>query len=194
MRIAGAILAAGASRRLGRPKQLLRFRGEPLLRVLAREVLSSRCYVVGAVIPAGEPEIARSLAWLPIRVLENTGRDEGMASSIRLATAWANEVGCDGLVLTLCDQVYLTGTHVDALIGAMGRGISIAASRYAGTMGVPALFRQSTLPLLLALRGDAGARSVIRATASVATVEWPQGAIDIDTAGDAVVLTRNAPS
>ena len=185
MRVAAILLAAGDSRRLGRAKQLLACRGMPLLRALASQVCASRCSAVGVVIQERNGAVAACLDGLPVHVVANPEWAEGMASSIRRGARWADCAGYDAVLLLVCDQPALTAAHVDALIDASRSGTRIVASRYGRALGVPALFARALLPSLLRLRGDVGARALIRAKASVTVVDWPEGAFDVDTPADA---------
>jgi CTP:molybdopterin cytidylyltransferase MocA len=188
MKVAAVLLAAGDSRRLGRAKQLLPYRGTPLLRRLASEACASRCDAVGVVIQERNGAVEACLDGLPVHVIGNPEWAEGMASSIRRGTRWADCAGFDAVVLLVCDQPALTAAHVDALIDASRSGTRIVASRYGRALGVPALFTRGLLPSLLRLRGDVGARALIRAEASVTAVDWPEGALDVDTPADAARL------
>ena len=75
--------------------------------------------------------------------------------------------------------------HAEALVARHRAGGGAAvASRYEGTLGVPAVFGRTRFPELLALRGDQGARALLRHDPGVLVVDWPDGALDIDTPGD----------
>jgi len=188
MRVAAVMLAAGESRRLGRPKQLLLYRGQPLLRALASEACASRCDRVGVVIRGGDPRIDACLDGLKVHVIVNPDWAEGMASSIRRGVAWADREACDAVLLLVGDQPALTATHMDDLVAACRSGTRVVASRYGGTSGVPALFGRSMFAALLELRGAEGAKAVIRAVEDATVVNWPQGALDVDTPADAARL------
>jgi CTP:molybdopterin cytidylyltransferase MocA len=155
-RVVALVLAAGASRRLGRPKQTVVFEGETLLDRATR--------------------IAREVADEVIVVTRenNPSADEGMASSIRVGVARA---GNDARILiTLCDQPRVTAAHLCALIAV---DAPIVASGYAGIAGVPAVFAPTLIPELLALQGDVGARAVIeRHGAHV--IPFEDAAFDVD--------------
>jgi len=171
-----AILAAGASTRLGRRKQLVELDGEPLVRRAARLACASSCARVAVVLGAFIDDIRPALDGLPVDILGNADWREGMASSIRVAVRWAT--GASGLVLALCDQPALTTAHLDALIAAGG----LVGSAYASTVGVPAHFPADTFAQLALLTGDRGARDLL---ATARSIPFPDGDRDVDTEADA---------
>jgi len=102
-----AVLAAGASRRLGRPKQLIRMNGKhqgtTLLRHLAEQASRSSASHVGILLGANAAAIAPSLDGCSpgrLEILINSDWQEGIASSIRAAVLWAEALPCQGLVLS----------------------------------------------------------------------------------------------
>lgn len=193
--IGAVILAAGGSRRLGRAKQLLLHHDQPLLRAIAAQVCASSCARAAVVLGADADVIRGAVAGLALEVLTNPTWEEGMASSIRCGVAWAE--GCAALVLLVCDQPRLSADHVDRLAAAWRAsaaqqdGGCIIASRYAGVLGVPALFPRRTFAALRALRGGQGARELLRGGEPVIAVDWPDGAADVDTPQDAARLLTN---
>lgn len=182
VRVGAAILAAGGSRRLGRPKQLVAWRGEPLVATVARQVCASRCDRVAVVLGASAAGCLAALAGLAVAPVCNALWPEGIASSIRCAVAWAVRTRCDALVLVACDQPHLTAAHVDALVAAHRASGRTIGSAYAGTAGIPAIFAAGDLPRLAMLRGDTGARALL---VGQPTLAWPDGAFDVDTPRDA---------
>lgn len=188
VRVVALVLAAGASRRLGRPKQLIPFRGEPLVRRVAYAALGAGADPVLVIVRSGDDEVAGVLSDLPVDVVENPDAHTGMASSIRVGVARAREVapGVGALVLLACDQPLVDAGYLEALVHAWRRtGRPIVASEYGGVVGVPAIFSVELSDELLALRGDVGARAVIRQDpARVLTLPFPGGAVDVDTAED----------
>jgi len=176
------ILAAGASRRLGHPKQLLVHRGQPLVVSAVECALQSQASACAIVIGAHASRVRAALATAPIEVLENERFDEGVAASIRVAVAWAKARACQALLLALCDQPKLTSQHLDRLIAAYEHRHMLTASRYSGKNAVPALFPQAYFDDLAALRGDRGASALLNGSAPVSPVPWPDGELDVDDA------------
>jgi molybdenum cofactor cytidylyltransferase len=184
--IGAVILAAGASRRLGTPKQLLLFEGRSLLRRTAEETLVGGCTPVVVVLGACLEPAARELSRLPVRVVENAAWSQGMGSSIRVgleALCALPEAGrIEGLMLTVCDQPRYSAGLVARLIEAYRKeGRRLTACEYGGTRGVPALFPPSLFSDLRTLSGDEGARKLLRSDIPVVSVPFPAGAVEVDT-------------
>ena len=183
--LCSVVLAAGASRRLGRPKQLLPHGGVPLVRAIALVLLGAPSIGRVGVVTGSEHEaVEAAVAGLATDVLANTAWEEGMASSVRTAVAWAVSVGAEGLLIALVDQVRLSVEHVEALALAWRTGTVASASGYGGTVGVPALFDKRAFGALLALEGDRVGAKVFRGREDVAIVPWEDGLVDIDTPDD----------
>ena len=128
---------------------------------------------------------------LPVASLANVLWTEGMASSIRCAVAWAVRSSCEALLVALCDQPRLTAAHLETLLQVYRRSPGPVASRYAGTLGAPAIFDRASFPALFALTGDAGASRLL---ASATPVDWPDGALDVDTPEQATSSTCTGPA
>lgn len=188
MRTAAAILAAGASRRLGQPKQLVQFQGSPLIRHIATIALSTQGHATAVVLGAEAARVEAALAGVACERLNNPQWQEGMAASIRVAARWAQDRGHDALLLLTCDQLRLTAAHIDQLWDTWrARPHAPVASAYAATIGIPAVFPRADYPALLQLRGDRGAASLLRAR-DVSQVPWPAGSDDLDTPRDLAQL------
>ncbi len=180
--VACAILAAGASHRLGRPKQLLPIDGMPLVRRLVERLASPVLDAIGVVVGAHAGEVIAALDGSDVSRVVNGAWSEGMASSIRAAVAWASDH--DALVLAVVDQPHLDAAHVERLVARWRTGAPIVASAYAGTLGAPALFDASCFPALAALHGDRGAAALVRSREDAARIDWPEGGVDLDTVAD----------
>jgi molybdenum cofactor cytidylyltransferase len=132
---------------------------------------------------------AAEIADLPVRLLENTEWRTGKASSISRGVATL-PAQVEGAILLVCDQPHLSAELLQKLIAQRSATKTIVASRYAGTLGVPALFDRIHFGELLDLSGDAGAKALFsRHQNAVAAVDFPGGAIDVDTPADAATLT-----
>jgi molybdenum cofactor cytidylyltransferase len=182
------ILAAGASVRLGRPKQLLEIDGQPLVARAAAAALTAGASPVVVVLGAGAEQIRPALTGLKVVAVLNLAWSEGMASSVRtgLQALGAADPGIDAVLLTVCDQPAFDADVIQRLLTALqtsGRGI--AAARYAGRNGVPALFRREHFFALSALKGDQGARTLLNGNPDgVAAVDLPDLSLDLDTPED----------
>jgi molybdenum cofactor cytidylyltransferase len=186
--IALVILAAGASRRMGVPKQLLRHRGRTLLRHAVDAALGSTCRPVVIVLGANAEAIQPEVEGLPVQIVQNPRWADGLSSSIHAGIeALASAAGSpEAVVLSLCDQPLVCSDDIEALVTAYrSTKRPIVASQYAETVGVPALFAQAVLPELLSLAGDAGAKQVIqRNLPTVWPVPCPRAAFDLDSLED----------
>ncbi|NND37765.1 MAG: nucleotidyltransferase family protein [Gammaproteobacteria bacterium] len=181
--ITGVVLAGGASARMGEPKQLLRFRGDTLVRRAAAAALE-HCSRVIVVTGAIRRPIVDALAGLPVEVVANDDWREGMASSIR-AGIRAMPPDVAACLVCLTDQPRVGAAELGKLVDAWRLAPqSIAASRYAGALGVPAIFPAGYFDRLADLRGDRGARSLIGAATDVICVDLPEAAVDLDTPED----------
>ncbi len=180
MKVAAIVLAAGGSTRFGQPKQLLNFRGQPLVRRIVEAALAAGCSPVVVVVGRDREAIATGLRDLEVQLVPNENWQEGIGSSIRVGLNALPEAAA--FILAACDQPHVDADLVARLIAARR---PIAASAYSGTFGVPALFSARYREELLALPNEHGAKVVIaRHLAEVATIDFPDGAIDIDTPGD----------
>ena len=192
MRNVGAvILAAGGSSRLGRPKQLLMFRGETLIRRAVRAAAEAGCDPIVVVIGETGDAIREELRGTRATIAENQEWQRGLGTSIRCGLR--KVVSTDAVVLLTCDQPHVDCGIIERLIAAWEQsGKPIAASSYANTLGVPALFAQSCFKPLLALPDSSGAKKVIEAlTDEVASILFEPGAFDIDTLEDFERLNEN---
>lgn len=183
-RTAALILAAGASTRLGQPKQLLRLGGESLLRRTARLAIAARCAPVFVVLGYAAERMRPELDGLSATVIVNEQWTEGMGSSLRcgIAALTQSHPPPHAVLLLVCDQPRLTAEHLQTLLHRHETGSSpITASFYAQRDGVPAVLAASLFPGLLACTGDRGARDLIRSQAdTVQRVPWPDGELDLD--------------
>ncbi len=179
------ILAAGASSRMGTPKQLLLYRGRSFLSYIVEAAIASMCQPIVVVVGANAEQIKSEVSFR-VQVVENTRWTEGMSSSIAVGMQALVNQNIEGVVITLCDQPFVSTEIIDQLIAAYRlTGKSIVASEYAGTLGVPALFSRTLFPELMTLGATEGAKHLIKKySEQVFSVPFPEGAIDIDTPQD----------
>ncbi len=177
--IAAVVLAAGASVRLGEPKQLARLAGETLLQRAIRTAHEAGCTPVVVVLGADAEQIQAQCDVSDAVLAINDAWSEGMASSIRVGVQTLGSVAneADGVVLMTCDQPAVTAEHLQKLM-ATGEATS---SHYAGRNGVPAYLPATAFAKLMELRGDSGARDLLR---EAEAVELAGGELDVDTAED----------
>lgn len=185
MAIGIIILAAGASTRMGQPKQLLSVPHTSLLRQTVEAALGSQCQEVVVILGAHAESIRPTIAQLPIQIVENTQWVEGIGSSIRAGVQAIQTLSklIDATIITTCDQPFLTSELFNQLIEAYRTSLKpIIACEYAGTVGIPALFDVRFFSELLSLQGDRGAKKLLMAHQDeVGCVPFPEGAIDLDT-------------
>lgn len=159
--IAGLLLAAGRSTRFGTDKLCAKLNGKAIIR-WSVQVLSP-LDVVYVVVPPGADMVTQSLSRLDVRFVVNLARAEGMASSIRAGIgALSDEV--DAVMIALADQP-LASPGVTKLLRDrwLSGGVSAVAPTYRDGAGHPVLFGRACFGELAQLKGDVGARTVLRA-------------------------------
>lgn len=187
------ILAAGASARLGQPKQLLQFKGESLIQKVVKTALATPCRPIVVVLGAFYNEInfdIKKLESNEIIIVENKEWLQGMSTSVKVGLKTLLEIDknvTDALFL-LTDQPLLTMEHLLNMITVASCQIPaapIVASFYNNRLGVPALLNRRYFDALLQLRGDQGARKVLECHQNEArAIPFPAGEFDIDTLED----------
>lgn len=189
MSLPAIILAAGASRRLGQPKQLVSFEGETLLERSFRIAREAGAAPVLVVLGANFASICASVAFEGAVPVLNDQWESGMASSIHagLNEAEVRSSETAGVLIMACDQPLLTVEHIARLLMTFGdhAAESIVASEYAGTRGIPAVFPRKVFAALRSLHGDKGARGLLaKAPCPVIALRLEGGSVDIDLPAD----------
>jgi len=197
MPVATILLAAGASQRLGLPKQLLDFQGETLIGRALRLAEEAGAIPVVTVLGAHHEKIGANLRTSNVFPVVNGAWAQGIASSIHAGLRaiesidTADSAAVSGVLMLTCDQPRLTANHLIGLIGlfeAQSAPTRVASS-YAGIQGTPAIFPRSDFADLYALHGDQGARKLFSDTThTLLTLPFPGGEVDIDLPGDLVHL------
>jgi molybdenum cofactor cytidylyltransferase len=178
------VLAAGGSRRLGRPKQFVRIGGTTLVELACRRALLTSPAGIVVVVGAHASRSRATLAGLPVVVVRNADWRAGLSSSLRVGLGRIPAYVPSVLVTTV-DQ-WRVGT--DDLRRLVHAGAPAAAG-YGDACGVPALLPREWRARLRALRGDRGARALLNA-GGVRNVPMPAAAFDLDTAADLATLRR----
>jgi molybdenum cofactor cytidylyltransferase len=188
------VLAAGASTRFGSAKQLVRVGGRPLLHTAVTRAAEVTGNALIVVLGSGAAALAPLLKHSPGSIVVNQEWREGLGSSIRAGVARL-PAACSGVLLVLADQAAVTADDLKRLAGTWRKQPQyIAAALYAGTIGAPAIFPRSAFGELAALRGDAGARVILRRNADrVVRVPMPSAALDVDTPEDLLALAAPKP-
>ncbi len=182
------ILAAGASSRLGSPKQLLPFSGTTLLQHSIDVAEKSEASVVIIITGANAEEITTNANYTKAAIRMNTAWQEGMASSIRCGLESLQQLHpqIKRVILMVADQPFVTTALLNDLMNVQEKeSCDIVASNYEITFGTPVLFTKRFFPELMKLTGDVGAKSLVRKHLNeTAFVSFPKGEVDIDTVED----------
>lgn len=182
------ILAAGASSRLGSPKQLLTYKDQTLLQYSLQQAINSQANAVVIILGANAKEISNSIDKSVASIKVNDNWEEGMASSIRdgLSSLLKQIPDLAAVIFMVCDQPYVTSALINDLLEAGNQTENLAVvSRYQNSVGIPALFKSILFGELLALQGDAGAKKIIQKYADhISYLDFEKGEIDIDTPED----------
>lgn len=179
------LLAAGASSRLGQPKQLLEYKGQTFIK---REIETSIAVIqspVIVVLGSNAHLLQNEISASKVHVVNNQDWKEGMASSIRcgLHTLLKFSRDIDNVVLMVCDQPFVSAVLIKDLIAERKHTVKgIIASAYKDTLGTPVLFNKKYFGQLLDLNGAEGAKKLIsKYPEDVSAVSFPMGFVDIDT-------------
>ena len=181
--IAAAILAAGESRRMGRPKALILHQGVPALQQLIDRLKDPRIVARRIVLGAHADEIRKHVQDDSRNFVVNPAPEQGQLSSLKLAIRSLEHEG-DGILVWPVDHFLVTRAAVGALIESfLFTQKLIAVPTYHGRRGHPVIFAKELYPALLAVPLDVGARAVVRAHADEV--------LEVPTKEEAVVLNLN---
>jgi molybdenum cofactor cytidylyltransferase len=182
-KLAGLLLAAGASIRLGKPKQLVTFRSESLVKRAARSLLTQTPNVF-VVIGAEAAQVGQQLKGLPVRIVRNDDWQKGMASSIACGVSEVSE-DFDGVLILLCDQWRIAQKDLKELINVWKENPAIpVVARWSGSYGSPAIFPHHLFDELRHLQGDRGAKALVARQSEVHFVDMHNAQFDLDTRAD----------
>ncbi len=174
------VLAAGASRRLGMAKQLVSFDGESLINHTLRLALETQPMQTVLALGHDADAIYSTIRYPLVERVDSVDWERGMSASLKTGIQHVS-LGCDGALILLCDQPALSASHLNALLNAWHQQPDHAvASAYADTVGVPALLPRDWFKKILSIKGDQGARELLRNDANVIRVQSPELVHDVD--------------
>ena len=189
-RIGAIVLAAGASTRLGEPKQLIDLDGQPLVRRAVYAARNAGAYQVIVVVGALAEQVIAAVGDLTnVAFVLNRNWESGLASSLASGIETAKKLRFDGVLVTTTDQPLIAFASLRKLIEAFESGHRIVAAAYDDIVGVPAVFGSEHFDDLVKLEGDEGAGRWLRARPNdVTSIGIDNASIDIDTPADVARL------
>ena len=180
--VAGIVLAAGSSTRMGRNKLLLPLDGESVLRRIVRRASDAKLDPLVVVLPPDSARIVSELSGLPFQPAENRDPGRGQPSSLRVGIE-ALPAGVDAVVVLLGDMPLVTEAMIAALVQHYCEtGAPLVVSDYGGVAAPPTLYGRVLFEELRAAAAHEGGRTVIaRHREAAASVRWPPGGLaDLD--------------
>lgn len=188
MTAAGVVLAAGSSRRMGRPKQLLEVGGRPLLEGVIASANASRLDEVVVVLGANADAILGQVDLGRARAVVNPDHAAGMSTSLRVGLA-ALGPEVDVAMVVLGDQPAISGAMLDELLDLRVRsGLPAAALSFGGLLHPPVALVREMWGDLRSLEGDVGCRALIRSRPELVAALPYEGdlthPVDVDTPED----------
>ena len=191
--IAAILLAAGESKRLGEPKQLLDWHGQPFIRHIAKTALEAGLSPVVVVLGAHEDQIRPALQDLAVDIVYNTDWAAGQSSSVRMGLSALPE-STGAAIFLLVDQPHVPITLLHKLVATHRTTLApIIAPEVDGQRGNPVLFDRSTFADLGGISGDVGGRAIF-SRHQVTWIPWLDAslALDVDTWEDYDKLLNNS--
>jgi CTP:molybdopterin cytidylyltransferase MocA len=189
--VAGLLLAAGAGRRMGRPKALVELDGELLVCRGVRLLRDGGCDPLVVVLGAAADDVRPHVRDADVVVAADW--DEGMGASLRAGLAALARTAAQACVVALVDQPLVTAAAVRALVRTGGPA---AVATYGGSPRNPVLLSRGVWPdVAAAAVGDTGARAWLRAHPElVVLVPCDGSSFDVDTPADLAALSPREPA
>lgn len=183
-KIGAIILAAGASSRLGRPKQLLRYHGESLIQRSVRTA-SHVAEATVAVLGASYQEVRQEIRHLDTHAVFNLDWNKGMGNSLKFGLYELNRYspGLSGAIIMTCDQPLISPQFLKQMTEAHEEGHAIVAAAYNGIVGIPVLFDRMYFKEILKIDDLRGAKPLLKKY-DVFSMPFPEGSLDVDTPED----------
>ena len=186
-KIAAIILAAGPSSRLGQPKQLVEVDGQSLIERALDAANGAGCEPVLVVIGANDRQVVARIRKSGAEIVKNVDWKKGLGSSIRagIERLLKSDPETSAVLLMVCDQPLVLAQHLRRLVDFRREtGRPIVCSRYAETVGVPAIFGREFFGELMQL-GEHGAKQLLLSHPDQsAQITLPEAELDIDEEAD----------
>ncbi|MCX5823442.1 MAG: molybdenum cofactor cytidylyltransferase [Deltaproteobacteria bacterium] len=185
--ISAIVLAAGESRRMGRPKQLLEWQGKTLLQHVLESLINSNADEIILVLGHETDRIRKSLPALQIKIVINPDYKQGMASSLRQGLL-AMDPRSEAFLVLLADQPGIGPEIMNRMIREFQRADprrGIVRPVYRGLRGHPVLIGVRYLQEALQLQGDVGARQIL--------VNHPTDILEIEVNQDGILNDIDTP-
>lgn len=193
-RVAGLVLAAGAARRFGSPKQLALLGGRPLLEHALATITAAGLDRVVVVLGSHADQVLAGVDLQGAEAVRSERWSEGQAASLACGLEYLTGGRTDAVVVALGDQPGLSPAAIARVLAARGQAPAVRAT-YAGAPGHPVVIEAALFPALRAVTGEAGAREVLRA-AGVRAVACDDlgGGADVDTPAQLAALRCPRPA
>lgn len=177
--VAGIILAAGSASRMGQVKQVMPWKGRPLVEHVARVALEAELSPLIVVTGFAEDQVRQALKGLEVEICRNPDWQEGQGSSVAAgAQALPAEIGA--AVFLLADQPQIPSQLVSGLVDLHAASLApIVAPMVEGQRGNPVLFDRLTFDALRSLHGEMGGRALF-SRFPVTWLPWLDGSISLD--------------
>lgn len=196
LKVAGIVLAAGRSSRMGQPKQLLSFRGRTILEWTVDNALASSLHRVIVVLGHDAASVQPFIEQRGVDLVINPSPEAGQSSSLKAGLhALTNEI--DAALFLLGDQPLVAPETIDRIVATFAAFPSpIVMPTFNGKRGNPVLFSRQTFPRIETLSGDCGARALFQEYAGdirSVDVHTPTILFDLDTPEDYRRLLEEFP-
>ena len=186
------VLAAGASKRLGQPKQLLLVDGIPMIIHVIRKIIDAGFHQIMVVLGHDHAPIEQMIKELPVHHFVHQNWTEGMGSSLSAGLSEALKIWpqTNFLLISVCDQPNIPTQHFKRIRNELEIGKNeIIASGYQQTFGPPIACNRKHFHELTLLKGDQGAKSIFKKYLDeMKIIHCEEGGLDIDTPVDVLKI------
>lgn len=189
--IAAIILAAGGSRRFGKPKQLLIWKDDNFINTVIEIAMKARLVPIVVVLGAEAPSITSTIRQKDLKIIINSDWEKGQSSSIRLGVQALLEENSNtmGAFFLQVDQPQTSNSLIELMKKEAKTGAQIVAPWFCDEVLSPVYFSKHCFGKLMQIEGDHGGKTIFPHF-DVRTVEWQdeRQTIDIDTPEDYEML------